>query len=192
MAKANIDLTSKRRGEGDRRYRHIPISAQQIVKLASEPVKGPPRLGLQFLVSNSKFSGEDCLIWPLYRDRQGYGRVGIQGKVFIPHRIMCVLAHGAPPTDDHVASHTCGNGYRGCVNPRHLEWATEAENHASKVRSGRLARGEKHYRAKLSSVDVEEIRSRTYGWGDIRRVAEKYGVSHATISRVLQRDSYRG
>lgn len=48
-------------------------------------------------------------------------------------RHMCKLKNGDPPTPDHEAAHSCGNGKHGCINPNHLRWATDAENMADTV-----------------------------------------------------------
>ena len=70
----------------------------------------------------------DCLIWPFARDSDGYGQIALDGRVRHVHRIICEKTHGPPPTPTHEAAHSCGNGYLGCVNRRHLRWKTHKEN----------------------------------------------------------------
>lgn len=191
MKPPSADRKGIRRGNGDRRFCHLPITEEQVVGLLADKEAGPRRKGLKFLMDHRFHKDDDCLIWPLYKDRQGYGRVGLDRRVYVPHRIMCVLAHGQPPTPDHVAAHLCGQGYRGCCNPKHLMWATEAENIAHKLAHGRVMKGVTHYRSKLSEDDVRGIRAKTYKRGDIVKIARAYGVSHQTIVRVLKNTSYR-
>lgn len=62
--------------------------------------------------------GDECLLWPFSGNWNGYGHLGIKGKIHKAHRIMCKLAHGEPPTSKHVAAHSCHNP--PCVNPKHL------------------------------------------------------------------------
>lgn len=74
------------------------------------------------------YDGDDCLTWPYATDKDGYGLGELGGKIRRAHRYICMLAHGAPPTQRHQAAHSCGKGHLGCVNPRHLRWATNSEN----------------------------------------------------------------
>lgn len=82
----------------------------------------------QWLKDHQTFDGGECLRWPFHRDQSGYGRVRVMGKSMAASRFMCELVRGAPPSPEHQAAHSCGNGHLGCVNPRHLRWATPKEN----------------------------------------------------------------
>lgn len=125
--------------------------------------------------------GDECVIWPMSRNADGYGKSRYNGVNVAAHRAICRIAHGEPPTAKHEAAHSCGNGKGGCVNPRHLRWATPKEN--SQDRSGHgTQRGELHPRAKLTESQVQEIRAHPNGHG--RKLADKFGVSTATIAMV--------
>lgn len=54
------------------------------------------------------YEGDDCLIWPFSRDRQGYGHFATNGKPRKAHRLVCEAHCGPPPTSSHVAAHRCG------------------------------------------------------------------------------------
>lgn len=96
---------------------------------------------------------EFCLIWPLSRAQNGYPTAG-KGNAIRPHRVMCEHRHGAAPSSNHQAAHSCGNGHLGCVNPWHLNWRTPAENQRERYQQrGRLAS------RKLTPEQVDEIRS---------------------------------
>lgn len=88
----------------------------------------PEGAGLDFLHSLVKHSGEECVAWPYSRNPQGYGQTYYRAEVMGAHRVMCMLEYGGPPSDKHQAAHSCGKGHLGCVNPRHLRWATAQEN----------------------------------------------------------------
>lgn len=110
------------------------------------------------------YEGDDCLIWTEHRNMAGYGLVYVDGKHQYVSRLACREVNGPPPTDKHVAAHNCGNGHLGCVNPRHMRWATAWENAQDAIAHGRLARGRfAHGRsirtAKLTDDDVRRIRS---------------------------------
>ena len=123
-----------------------------------------------------------CLMWPFYRLR-GYGSFGYLGKQYYAHRFMCELTHGAPPTPQHQAAHSCGNGHLGCVNPRHLSWKTKSQNQLDCREHGTQA---KHYggnKGRLTREQAEEIRQMK-GEKTQVEIAEQYGVSESTVSDI--------
>jgi hypothetical protein len=125
-----------------------------------------------------------CVIWPYNRTAYGYGRVKISGRDVGAHRYLCGLIYGPPPTLDHEAAHRCGNGHLGCVNPRHLKWATRKENAEDMVAADRSCVGEKSGRAKLTNADVRKIRGLLAGHWKNTAIAQLMGVSETTISRI--------
>lgn len=126
--------------------------------------------------------GDDCLTWPFSTVR-GYGHLGYRGKAWLAHRLVCHVVHGEPPTSKHEAAHSCGNGHRGCVNPKHLRWATSKENKADKVAHGTELFGERNPSAKLSQADAARIRS-LKGMATCRDLAKQFGVSRSQISDI--------
>lgn len=79
---------------------------------------------------------DDCLEWPYARSGVGYGQMRVDGRSVNVHRLVCLKAHGDPPTREHQAAHSCGN--RLCCNHRHLSWKTQAENELDKVAHGTM------------------------------------------------------
>lgn len=127
----------------------------------------------EWLERHAEHNGNDCLIWPFWRDKHGYG----------PSREMCRLAQGEPPTPEHQAAHSCGRGHLGCVNPRHLRWASRVENQAEMVEHGNSRRGVRNYFCKLTEDQVREIRGVGYRESD-GHLAARFGVSRTTISDI--------
>lgn len=135
------------------------------------------------------YVGDDCLIWPFSRMPHGRGNMGYNGKMIHAHRLMCILAHGEPPTSKHQAAHNCGKGHLGCVNPRHLEWKTCSENHLDRRRHGTTATNRYGNRGALSAEQVRTIRARQ-GAATQAQLAKEYGVSPDTIGRIWRGQTY--
>lgn len=111
-------------------------------------------------------------------------------------------AHAGVEMAGVVVRHTCDNAL--CVNPKHLELGTQAENVADMWERGRAnikairrgaamgretlrrqperrARGLRHGRARLSDEDVAQIVSSAEGTATL---ASRYGVHRTTIQRI--------
>lgn len=130
------------------------------------------------------YEGDDCLIWP-YARTAGYGVLGNERV----HRLVCAEENGPPPTPDHHAAHSCGNGHLGCVNRHHLRWATPTENNADKVIHGTNRLGEERYNAKLTPMLVRQIRD-LYGRMPQRQIATHLGVSFSAVKNVLSGNAW--
>lgn len=156
--------------------------------VCSSDARRKPRNGTlaQWLRSHAEWTGEDCLIWPFSRNPSGYAcQVRVDGRITYAHRHMCEMAHGPAPSPDMDTAHSCGRGRAGCVNPRHLRWATRLENMADSVRLGAIARGRDKPNAKLTEADVLAIRQFS-GRLPQRAIAAKLGVSQQLVSQVVR------
>lgn len=142
-----------------------------------------PRKSEAWLRDRVDYSGSECLIWPFGRRANGYGhlRFGGNRKSWSAHRVMCELAYGPPPFPKAVVSHTCGKGGDGCVNPKHLEWATQRENLALKTVHGTRQIGSKNGFAKLNEEQVRSIKTSEEQGVELAR---KFGVSTCAISAI--------
>lgn len=111
------------------------------------------------------------------------------------HTLVCRAFHGPPPSPLHEVAHD--DGVRSNPRAANLSWKTRAGNAADRLRHGTDWNGEKHGGAKLTNAQVDQIRA-TYArrdkskrfWGQ-RDLARVYGVSDATIQRVVRGQSYR-
>lgn len=138
---------------------------------------------LEFVQKAASFDQDDCLIWPFSRNQDGYGKIRLGGKTFIVSRLVCEMVHGQAADTRMVAAHSCGKGHLGCVNPKHIRWATHAENMADMSAFGNHTRGSRNVQAKLTDDDVREIRA-SYGTSASQaELAHRFSVSGATISR---------
>ena len=66
-----------------------------------------------------------CWEWTASKINSGYGRLSVNGKPELAHRVAYKLLAADIPHDIEL-DHVCHN--RGCVNPAHLRLASKAEN----------------------------------------------------------------
>lgn len=128
---------------------------------------------------------DDCLIWPYYRNKQGYAVISAKSV----HRMICERVNGAPPSPAHQAAHNCGNGHLGCVNPKHLRWATPKENCADRVAHGTETRGDRCANARLNAQSVREIRTLA-ATTPVKELAAQYGVSIGTLRSAIRGNTW--
>jgi hypothetical protein len=134
-----------------------------------------------------KYEGDECLIWPFWRNADGYGYVRQNGSMRQASRVVCTIIHGDPPTPKHEAAHSCGKGSAGCVTKGHLSWKTHRENEADKIVHGTAPRGESHGFAKITVPDVVAIRAAPSSRG----LAEKFGLAKITIRQIRAGKTWR-
>ncbi len=154
---------------------------------------------------------DHCWLWTKYRNRRGYGRVNWKGTNWYAHRLAWFLTNGQIP-DGLNLLHSCDNP--PCCRPDHdhvglgthtdnmgeaaarKRMATRAngrwngsigEQHWAKKHPEMILRGEKNPCAKLTDVDVSQIRGH-YSDGAFNQyeLAEMYHVSQRTILSVVR------
>lgn len=140
---------------------------------------------LAFVQSAAEYQGDDCLEWPfgMPGDR---GIVRIDGRTKTAARAVLEVVAGDPPTLSHECAHlpvVCHN--LRCVNPRHLRWATPAENQADRLADGTHGGGRN---SPLTVDDVLAIRADDRPHVEIER---DYPVTASTISRIKNRETWR-
>jgi hypothetical protein len=121
---------------------------------------------------------DECLIWPFCVYSGGYGGLNFGGRKRGAHTAVCELVHGPQPSKNHEVAHSCG--VRLCCNPRHLRWATRAENHADKIAHGTSVRGERSGVSKLKEAEVLQIKA-LIGIVSQNKLAKQFGVGASTI-----------
>lgn len=147
----------------------------------SKTLEGDPAHFLKETVLTHE--GDDCLPWPFSRNGDGYGLMYSKGKMYRVSRVVCEHVNGPPPTPQHHAAHSCGNGHLGCVTKRHLSWKTPAENKADQIRHGTWAHGASHARAKLTESDVRAIRS-LRGTVSLKDLSLQFGITESMIGEI--------
>lgn len=153
--------------------------------------KASPGDRAEWISAHVGHNGRDCLIFPFgIPSANSRGRATYKGRVYIASRLMCILAHGKPPSKRHLAAHRCGNGHDNCVNPQHLYWATPKQNMDDKNLHGTHNRGERHGNSKLRAEQVKAIRTLLKIGCSINLVARAVGVSTWAISHIGRRTTW--
>jgi hypothetical protein len=122
-----------------------------------------------------------CHVWTGKLNHNGYGRIGINYKDVLAHRLSYELQVGPIPSDLFVC-HKCDN--RACINPAHFFLGTLSDNHADMVKKGRNTRGESQWLAKLKDDYVRVIR--LLKWDD-KETAKLFGVTPSNIKHIRER-----
>ena len=120
-----------------------------------------------------------CWYWVGYKDPQGYGRLHIDGRPELAHRLSWKIHDGDIPQNKHIL-HECDNP--ACVNPDHLYIGNQLSNMQDMWRRGRAKPGhlvgEKHGMSKLTEAQVRDIRKSDKPG---TALATRYGISTTTI-----------
>lgn len=94
---------------------------------------------------------EECWLWQGAKT-EGYGRVKVDGKALLAHRVIYSETFRAAMAPWLIVMHRCDNP--GCCNPRHLILGTKKDNAADMARKGRnfQPKGEQNLEFVPSSV----------------------------------------
>jgi hypothetical protein len=119
-----------------------------------------------------------CWLWDGAADPNGYGRIRINKRTKLTHRVSYAERRGAI-ADDVCVLHKCN--VPACINPDHLYLGDRADNWRDTIASGHVSYGDKHPDTKLSEKDAAYIRqSREQG----RVLARRFRVSEALVSMI--------
>lgn len=129
------------------------------------------------------------------RDHDGYGLRYVGKRMTRVHRWVMEQIVGSLRRDQLVL-HRCDNP--PCMRFDHLFVGTHAINNADRAAKGRSAHtgrfphltGERHSQAKLTQVQVDEIRRRVAAGEVQRAIAREFAVSPATICLLVSRKNW--
>lgn len=145
----------------------------------------------RFWASADRSGGPDaCWPWMKARMIKGYGAIRVSGKHYNAQKIAWMLTHGPVPVGLLVCHH-CDNP--PCINPAHLFVGTARDNVLDCVRKGRngsrcnYPKGEAHVKAKLTEVQVRELRA-SWVSGSIGStvMARRYGITPTTVIAIVR------
>ncbi len=149
-----------------------------------------------------------CRVLKPWSNNKGYLLVSLCGAALKRKKqvsqMVCEAFHGPKPTPLHEVAHNDGDP--GNNRKNNLRWATRKENMADCVKHGtqvngarhftatnpeKIARGERHGHAILLEAQVKQIRATKKINGSGRALAEKFGVSPATICVIRNGKTWR-
>ncbi|WP_309317384.1 hypothetical protein [Streptomyces salinarius] len=147
---------------------------------------------IAFLRRAAWMDTDDCVVPPWYDGTRPVVKVG--GVRRSAARQAWIFRHGDP--GERSVLHTCsgGSGDLGCVNVRHLRLGDDAENTRDREVAGRtvlpMVRGEEHGNAKLTVLDVREIRRLAAAGVSRAEIAGQFPVSRGTVSKIVNRERW--
>lgn len=98
------------------------------------------------------------------------------------HRLVCLTFNKQTDQNRNVVNHKYG--VKACNWYKNLEWVLYSENNQHAYDTKLKPKGEDFYNAKLTEAQVAEIRMNGKD-GTFQSIADRYGVSKATIRDVL-------
>lgn len=167
------DTISKTRGWCSKHYDRWRFHGDPLKVLKKMAPAGAP---LKWIEDHLDYEGDECLTWPYARTRDGYADM----LNISPLRYICEKLYGYR-NHSYQASHSCGNGTKGCLNPRHLKWATFKENYLDKVRHGTNGR--------ITFQDALEIR-KSFHMFTLSELAAEYGLKENSIKNIINKKTW--
>lgn len=138
------------------------------------------------IVSSILKNDNGCMLWPLGRDKDGYGYYTIKGKMYISHRLLYGILNPGN-YQGLVVMHSCDTP--ACCNIDHLSIGTCSENTLDMVKKSRNVKGSLVGTSKLTEGQVKEIRSK-YPEKSAIDLSKEYDVCKSTIHYVLNGTTY--
>lgn len=133
---------------------------------------------------------DDCWEWQSHKIAFGHGTFSIKGWKYYAHRVSYYLTYGEPGKIRVL--HECNNP--SCVNPRHLYKGTHSQNMKQCFIDGRHPNstgGDTHNKAVFYNQDAVKIRLRHQNGESQRMIAKSLGVTHRTISDIVNFKTYQ-
>jgi len=148
-----------------------------------------------------------CRVLKPWLNNKGYQMVCLvkdsSARKFLVSRLVCTAFHGSAPSPMHEVAHSNGNQKNN--HKDNQRWATRAENMADSLMHGTFCMGDAHWtrkhperrtvgeahgRAKLTEIDVLEIRSLNAKSCTGREIARRFGISPAAVSLICSRKNW--
>jgi len=133
---------------------------------------------------------DKCWIWKGAKQKSGYGRFKINGKLYLAHRVCYELTFGIIPNNLWVL-HKCDNPK--CVNPHHLFLGTRSDNMNDALKKGRLKitldklhKSNPH--KKINSNQIKEIKILIQNGSTEREIGKLFNICHQSVNYIKHRE----
>ena len=141
--------------------------------------------------------GDDGSVWrelkPFKNNKTGHLSVKLsRGNKQKAHQIhvLVLLSFVGPKLDGQLCRHLDGNPKNNKLE--NLCWGTPKENRMDMIRHGTVYCGERHHYAKLTAVEVIEIRRLyTTGGFSLNQLADRFVVDFTTIWQIVKRKTWK-
>ncbi|GAS98839.1 uncharacterized protein RMCC_5804 [Mycolicibacterium canariasense] len=167
--------------------------SKQLTRSPLDLRDAPPHFLERFWSKVDIRGADDC--WPWLgstKHSKGYGQFYIRKGVPVTASRVALALQGHVLTTDVKACHRCDNP--PCCNPAHIFPGSNTDNILDCIQKGRGNRshGERHRDARLTEEIVRDIRRNApYGYGEIPRLARRYGCNPSSIKKVIAGESWR-
>lgn len=128
-----------------------------------------------------------CWIWQGGKDRDGYGRMRLDGKERFTHRIAYAAWVG-PLEPGKVIMHTCD--VPACCNPEHLKQGTQAENNRDCANKGRKPKGSANGNSKLTELQVKWMRHLFTQGISGESLSQIFNISRVQVRKILNFENW--
>lgn len=134
-----------------------------------------------------KIDSNDCWIWQRSKTKLGYGKCVFQHRkdFWGAHQLAWFLTYGKIPEGMHVC-HSCD--VPACINPKHLFLGTPFDNMQDAWKKGRF---KNHAKAKLSAIQVREIRLQYKEGISISEICDRFSISDPQAYKIVHRQCWK-
>jgi hypothetical protein len=126
-----------------------------------------------------------CTLFTGAKDKDGYGKMRINGRDVRAHRVAWEIAYGPIP-DGTLICHRCETP--ACISLGHLFAGSHLDSVADRKSKGRVPRGARHGRSRLSDKMALEIYRAK---GTRQALADRYGVGRTTVGHIKRKETWR-
>lgn len=158
--------------------------AKKLGKFKNPPEKRRSH-SLEFLESISGTEVTECIEWPFFKNKGGYGMLKYHGRATVAHRVSLMLHSGLVPKDRYT--HCCHKRHcksKSCVNPNHLYWGTPKEN----INDAKYLKGGVNISSKLTREQILEIRESS---SENKDLCKKYNICKRTVYNIKNRVTHK-
>lgn len=155
-----------------------------------DPTAGGTELGAPAALMKAAIDSatDECIEWPYAKTSAGYGQIRHHGRAQIVTRLVLTATIGPPPEPNSHAAHAPGVCHNpGCINPRHLRWASAWENAQDRCADGTVLAGENHPGSKLTTAQVLEI---LIDQRPLAAIAADHKIGVMQVSRIKNRKTW--